>query len=279
MILVTGATGKIGLEVVRLLGEAGAPARALLRNPDKAKGWKGIEVVKGDLDDSASVAAALAGVDTVFLLSNANPKQEKAVIEAAVRASVKKIVKISSMGANADSKVNIARGHAESEAALKQSGVAWTILRPGMFSQNFLNFAHAIKAQGQFTGSVKDGRVAPIDARDIAAVAVKALLEPGHEGKTYVLTGAESITHAEAAEHIGAAIGKPVRYVDVPLEETRAAILGHGLPAWLAEDMVTFQTGIAAGGSNIIAGDVEKVLGRKPLSFADFARDYAAAFQ
>jgi uncharacterized protein YbjT (DUF2867 family) len=279
MILVTGATGKIGVEVVRLLGEAGVPARALLRNPDKAKGWKGIEVVQGDLDDAASVAAALAGVDTVLLLTAANAKQEKAVIDASVRAGVKKMVKISAMGASPESPIALARGHAESEAALQRSGMAWTILRPGMFAQNFLAFAPSIKAAGQFSASVKDGRVAPIDARDIAAVAVKALVEPGHEGKTYALTGAEAITHAEMAEKIGAAIGKPVRYVDVPLEETRAAVTRAGMPAWLVEDMLGFQSAIAAGGAGGVSGDVERILGRKPRSFDDFAHDYAAAFR
>jgi uncharacterized protein YbjT (DUF2867 family) len=279
MILVTGATGKIGSEVVRLLSAAQVPARALVRNPDKAKGWQGIEVVKGDLDDSASVAAALKGVGTVLLITIGNPKQEASVIEASKQAGVKKIVKISSMGASLDSKTTLGRGHAQSEDLLKSSGLSWTILRPGGFAQNFLSFAHSIRATGRFSASVQDGKMASIDARDIAEVAVKALVDTGHEGKTYLLTGGEAITHAEAAEKISAAIGKPVSYVDVPADETRRELLRAGMPEWLVTDLVTIQTGIAAGSSSAISADVEKVTGHKPRSFDEFVRDHADSFR
>jgi (4-alkanoyl-5-oxo-2,5-dihydrofuran-3-yl)methyl phosphate reductase len=278
MILVTGATGKIGSETVRLLAAAGVPTRALVRNPDKAKGWQGIEVVKGDLEDAASVAAALQGVDAVLLLTTANPKQEALVIEASKQAGVKKIVKISSMGASPDAKVSLGRGHAQSEELLKGSGLLWTILRPGAFAQNFLMFARSIRAEGRFSASVREGKIAPIDARDIAAVAVKALVEQGHEGKTYVLTGSQALSYAEAAAVLGAAIGKPVSYVDVPPAETRAQMVRAGLPEWLADDMVTMQAGIA-GSSGVISTDVEKILGRPPRTFAEFARDHADAFR
>ena len=279
MILVTGATGKIGVELVRLLTEAKAEARALLRDPAKAKGWEGIEVVKGDLDDGESIAAALRGVDTLLLLTAANVKQELALIEAARRAGVERTVKISAVHASIEARASLVRGHAESEAALQRSGMAWTLLRPGVFSQNFLSFAPAIKAGGTFSASAKDGKIAPIDARDIAAVAAKALLEPGHEGKTYLLTGPVVLSYAEVAEKISAAIGKPVRYVDVPTAESRAAMLGAGMPKWLADDLVTIQVDTASGLLAAVSGDVEAVLGRSPRGFDDFARDYAEAFR
>jgi uncharacterized protein YbjT (DUF2867 family) len=279
MILVTGATGKIGVEVVRLLGEAGAPARALLRSPEKAKGWQGIEVVEGDLDDAASVVAALRGVTRVLLLTAAgNAAQELRVIEAAKQAGVEHVVKISSMGASAEGLSRLARGHAESEAALKRSGLGWTILRPGFFAQNLLAFVPAIKARGRFSASVREGKIAPIDARDIAAVAVKALLEPGHRGKIYTLTGPVALSYAELAAKLAAAIGRPVAYVDLPPSETREALVHAGMPGWLADDMLALQARIASGDASTVVGDVAAVLGRAPRSFDDFARDHAAVF-
>jgi uncharacterized protein YbjT (DUF2867 family) len=279
MILVTGATGKIGQEVVRLLGDAGAKARALLRDPQKGAAWKGIEVVRGDLDDAASIRAALQGVDTVLLITAANAKQELLVIEEAKRAGVRRIVKVSVADARRESRVALARGHAEVEEVLRRSGMAWTILRPGTFSQDFLRSAPFVKAEGRISASAGEGKVALIDARDIAAVAVKALLEQGHEGKTYHLTGPAAISYAEATAKLSAAIGKPIRYVEVTPAETRAELVRVGIPAAYADDIVVFQAAIAAGRSGEVTGDVEAVLGRPARSFDDFARDYAAAFR
>ena len=280
MILVTGATGRIGGEAVRLLTEAGAKTRALLRHPEKGSAWKGIEVVKGDLDDAASVAAALQGVKQVLLVtSSGNSEQEIRVTNAARAAGVDHVVKISSLGTGANPPTKLAMGHAESEAALQRSGLAWTFVRPGLFAQNFLAFAPLIKAHGRFSASARDGKIAPIDTRDIAAVAVKALLAPGHAGKTYSLTGPVALSYAEIAEKLAAAIGKPVAYVDVPPAETRDNLLRAGLPEWLAGDMLTLQERIASGGLNIVSPDVAAVLGRPARSFDDFANDHAAAFQ
>jgi len=283
MILVTGATGKIGSEVVRLLRARGAAVRALVRNPDKAKGWQGVEIAVGDFDDRESIDAAMKDVRALFLLSNANPKQEGALIEAAQRARVKKVVKVSSLGASPDSPVTLARGHAAVEAQLQASGMAWTLLRPGMFAQNFLGFAPSIRATGSFSGSYGTGRVAPIDVRDIAEVAALALTHEGHEGKTYALTGPAAIDHAEAAASISAALGKPVRYVDQPVEVTRAALTERmgpvGAPAWLIEDLLGMQAFTAQGKGATVTHDFEQVTGHPARTFDDFARDHADAFR
>lgn len=278
MVLVTGATGKIGSVAVHLLAEAGVPVRALVRDPAKAQSWSGIEIAKGDLDDAASVTAALAGVQQVVLVTAANAKQELAFVPLAKAAGAQKIVKISAMGADAQSKLTFARGHAEVETALKSSGLAWTILRPGMFAQNFLQFADTVKREGKIFASVKQGRAAVIDARDIAEVAVKTLA-PEHDGKTYILTGDDAISYDDAARILGAALGKPVAYVDVPPEKTKKALTERGLPAWLADELVLLQETIARTMEPVVTRDVQKLLGRPPRKFADFARDYADAFR
>ncbi|MEO9142420.1 MAG: SDR family oxidoreductase [Polyangiaceae bacterium] len=276
----TGATGKVGSYAVKLLGDANVPTRAFVRDPARLSGTSpGVEVVTGNLDDAASVRDALQGVDAVLLVTNANAKQELDVVAEAKALGVKKIVKISSMGAEASSKLTMARGHAEVEAALKASGMAWTSLRPGMFAQNFLQFAPSIRQQSKFFASVRQGRAAMIDTRDVAEVAVKALLEAAYEGKTYLLTGPTAISYDEAAMLLSAALHKPVTYVDVPIEKTKKAMLERGTPAWLVDELALIQENVAKTMEPVITNDVHKVLGRHARRFEDFARDYAAAFQ
>jgi uncharacterized protein YbjT (DUF2867 family) len=283
VILVTGATGKIGSEVVQRLSAKGVAVRALVRNPDKAKNWKGVEIAKGDFDDISTVDAALKGVDTLFLLTIANPKQESAVLEAGKRAGVKRVVKISALGADTASKLTLARGHGAVEEQLRASGLKWTILRPGMFTQNFLNYADTIRSQGQFFGSYGEGKVAPIDVRDIAEVAVLALLDGKHDGKTYALTGKDLITHADAATKLSAALGKPVKYVNLPLAATRKALEEGpgraGMPAWFIEDLLLMQDNTAQNRSAMTTNEFEQLTGHAPRTFDDFARDYASSFR
>ena len=279
MILVFGATGKIGEEVVRLLSQASFKVRAFVRDPSKLKTTKGVDVMRGDLDNAASIAAALRSVDAVLLLTAPNSKHELDVIEASKKAGVKKIVKISAMGADATSDRRIARAHGETEAALKASGITWTILRPGMFAQNFLMFASSVKESGKMFASVGNGKAATIDARDIAEVAVRALIETKHDEKTYVLTGNELVSYSDIAKKLSSSTRKDVTYVDVPLEQTKKTMLDRGMPEWLATELVGFQAAVAAGRAAGISTDVETVLGRPPRTFDDFARDYAAAFE
>ncbi len=279
MILVTGATGKIGAHATRVLSEAGTPVRALVRDPAKTKDWTGVDIAEGNLDDASSVKAALEGVGSALLITTANSKQEIAFIAAAKEAGVRKIVKISSMGADAHSKITMARGHAEAEAALKESGMKWTILRPGTFAQNFLQYADTIKKEGKVYASVKQGRVATIDVRDIAEVAVKALTSADLEGRTIILTGDDAISYDDAARILGTAIGKTVTYVDLPPEKTKKGMLDRGMPAWLADELVLLQENIARTMEPVVTRDVQKILGRPARKFDDFARDNADFFK
>lgn len=279
MILLTGATGTVGSELVKQLQEAGVPFRALLRSPEKGQGWKGAEVVKGDLSDLASVNAAMKGITTLFLLTMADPATEEAVISAAKAAGVKKVVKISAMGASPDSPITLARGHARAERFLTESGLRFVVLRPGMFAQNFLNQTEGLKKTGRYFGAYGTGRIAPIDARDIAAVALVALTTERLDGKTLALTGPAAIDHAEALAQLSKAVGRELQYVDVPAEGMRATLAGSGMPAWLVDDLLVMQTNIAKGGAGLVSPGVKEATGREPRPFSDFARDWADEFR
>lgn len=282
MILVTGATGKVGSEVVKQLAARGAPVRALVRSPEKARAIAapGVEIARGDLGDPGSLGAAMEGVEALFLLTPPDPRQvewQHNAIEAAKRAGVRHVVKLSAIGASEHAPVQLGRWHWQTEEELKASGLGWTILQPGFFMQNFLGFAPTIQGQGAFYSNV-NGRVALVDARDIAAVAVAALTEDGHEGQTYVITGGEAISYPEAAEKLSAALGRGVNYVEIPDEAMRSALLQAGLPDWFADDLLALNAILNAGHAATPTDVVATVAKKEPIRFDQFARDHAAAF-
>lgn len=282
MILVTGATGKVGSEVARQLHARGVPVRALVRSPEKARELlpEGVELARGDLGDPASLDEAMRGVERLFLLSAPDPRQvewERNAVEAARRAGVRHVVKLSVVGASEDSPVQLARWHRESEKEIAASGLAWTFVQPTFFAQNFLNFAESVRGEGVIHAAIH-GRASYVDVRDIAAVAVAALTEPGHEGKTYVVTGPEALSYEDAAERISAAVGKPVRYVEVPAEAVRGGMVAAGMPEWYADDLAALSEVINQGWAEGVSDAVATVAGREPIRFERFARDHAAAF-
>src|SRR5437868_2919098 len=220
MILVTGATGTIGSEVVRQLSAAGQKVRALVRDTAKAEKIKGanVELAKGDLTQPETVRAALQGADKLFLLFTGVdlvPVEGK-VVEEAKKAGVKHIVYLSVVGADMEPGIALGRGHRATEKAIEASGIPYTFLRPSGFMSNMFNNLQSIKAQGKFYGPYGDGKMGVIHPADIAAVAVKALTTAGHEGKAYVLTGSEAINNGEQAKILSQAVGKPIEYVAVP---------------------------------------------------------------
>lgn len=280
MILIIGGTGKVGGSVVEQLSAAGIKARVLARDPSKVK-LPNIEAVKGDNNDIASLTAALQGVDKLFLLTPSLPgsvETNSGIIDAAKKAGVKHVVKLSVSGADANSPISIAKWHGASEDHLKASGLKWTLLRPGSFTQNFLNSAATIKKDGAFYNCTKDGKGTWIDARDIAAVAVKALTESGHEGQTYNLTGQEPMSNAEAAARIGKYLGKPVKYVDLPPEQFKQGMISAGLPEWLATDFAAWSGFTAQGYTGTPDPTLTKLLS-KVRNFDDFLATYGAAFK
>lgn len=283
MILITSAPGNNANAVIRELTDAGVRVRALVRNPNSVADIKGplVEVAVGDFLDPASLDAALRDVEKAFLIPPSDPRAVEMhvnFIRSAKRAGTRHIVKLSVAGADVNSPVRVARRHAEGEKELEASGIPFTHLRPNAFMQNFLALAPTIVSQGQFYQPAADGKVSHIDVRDIAAVAAKALTENGHEGKAYVLTGPEALSYAEAASKLSTAIGKPVKYVNVTPEDFKKSLLGWGIPEWMADGLNELYAAIRAGYCAFVTNTVEEVAKRKPISFDDFAHDFAEAF-
>jgi uncharacterized protein YbjT (DUF2867 family) len=283
MILITGATGNNGKEIVRLLAEAGIPARALVRDKAKAAdlNWPGIEKVEGDLTQPETLRPALRGIEKAFLLTPYAPDQvgmQTGFISAAKRAGVQHIVKFSGMSADANSSVGIFRQHGEIERNLEASGMAYTHLRPTSFMQNFLSSAATI-ARGALYAPMAQARANFVDVRDIAAVAFKALTEPGHEGKAYDITGPEALTPVEIAERLGKAIGRPVAYIAVTPEQYKSSLMQMGVPEWMADGLNELYAAYRDGAADCVTDTVSRVGGKTPMTFQQFAEDHARLFQ
>jgi uncharacterized protein YbjT (DUF2867 family) len=283
MILVTGATGQIGSELVRLLADQGAPARALVHSPDKAAQLQrlGLETALGDYEQPDTLDVAMKGCDHLFLLAPPTPRQpqqEQNVIDAARRAGVEYVVKQSVPWASPDAPLVFCRWHGQIEEDLAQSGLAYTLLRPSSFMQNFLMSAQQVANQGVLYGMLGEGRVAFIDARDIAAVAAELLTNPGHQGASYTLTGPEALSAVEVAERLAAATGRQVRSVDLGPDGYRQALAGAGMPGWLVDGVVEGNTMLAAGHGATVTDEVARLTGRPPRTFAQFAADHRVAF-
>lgn len=279
MILVTGATGTIGGEVARQLIAAGHKPRLLVRNPEKAKSFEGkAELFKGDLDDAASVTRALQGIDKLFLLTSGLDGQrlESQAIDLAKAAGVKHVVKLSVMGAEYEG-ISFAKWHRAGEKKLEASGLKWTFLRPGNFMTNALWWGESIKKDNAIYQPVGDGKSAVIDPADIGAVAVKALTTPGHEGKTYVLSGPVALSTQEQADIIGKALGRAIKHVDVPPAAAKDGMLKSGMPAGYVDALLELYAVMKAGQTSTVTNTVEEVLGRKPTSFAQFLEKHRGA--
>lgn len=242
MILVTGATGLSGSAAIRVCAERGIPVRALVRDPAKVPALgipATVELAEGDMLKPATLEGALDGVERVLLISSPDPQlveTQCTFIDAAKRAGVRHIVKLSGMGCGSGSAFRFARMHAEVERYLEGSGVAWTHLRPSTFMQTHLrDLIPTILSEGTVYLPMADARLAPVDVEDIARVAVALLEHSGHEGKRYEMTGPEALTTADIAERISTAIDRPVRYVDTPPDAYRDALRAAGVPAYFID--------------------------------------------
>lgn len=283
MILVTGATGNNGVEIVKRLAAQNVQVRAMVRSRARASAIAvpNVEVVEGDFDRPETLLGALAGVERAFLLTNSSERaqsQQITFIDAARQSGVKQVVKLSQFAADSNSPVRFLRYHAAVEAALRSSGIAYTILRPNLFMQGLLNFRSTIATQSTFYAAVGDAMVSVVDVRDIADVAVAALTKSGHEGKSYDLTGPQALTHAEMAEYLSAAIGRRITFVDIPPEAMRETLLNIGFPVWQADGLLEDYQHYRRGEATAIASGVQDASGRNPRRFEEFARDYATMF-
>lgn len=282
--LVMGATGTVGSEVVRQLASRGARVRAFARSQEKAEALLGpsVEVAVGDLTRPESVAAAMDGVERLFLLAPSDPRQaewEAMVVETARRAGVGYAVKLSALNSAPDSPVDDLRWHWQGERALEESGLRHTVLRCNFFAQFFLIFAQSIRSESAFRAPVSAGRVSPVDARDIAASAAALLAADAPSADPlYELTGPAALGYPDVARRLSAAAGRTIGYVTVTPEESWRELLAAGHPEFEARILLQLFEQIELGRFGRVTSSVEALTGRAPMPFDRFARDYREAF-
>jgi (4-alkanoyl-5-oxo-2,5-dihydrofuran-3-yl)methyl phosphate reductase len=279
MILVTGATGNVGKELVPKLLERGERVRVLTRDARKVAHLRGrVDCAVGDLDKPATLEPAFKGIDRLYLVTMANSThQDATAVTLAKKAGVRHMVKLSTLEA-LEHKLQVGKWHYAKEQVIRDSGLAWTFLRPGMFMSNALQWADAVKASGKVYFPGGRGKVAPIAPRDVATVAALALTERGHEGKAYELTGAELLTLEEMTAILSHVLGKPLQYVDVPLLAARVFLsrqLGWKMGSALAELAGALKVGKGA----VMTDTFEHLTGCSPRSFESWCREHVAAFK
>ena len=288
-ILVTGASGNIGSEIVnQLLGVAPAVSiKAAVhsrQNVKKVKDGDRVKVIPIDYNESDTLRQALKDVDKLFLLTpdvpNAAHLASNAVTEAK-KAGIRHIVKQSVMGADLEADVGTMRLHRQVEDIIEQSGIPFTFLRPYEFMQNFINFhSPSIKGNNAFYIPLEDAKVSLVDVRDIAAVAVKSLTDEDlHKNKTHLITGPEALSYHQVAEILSNRIGRKINYVNISDEEARAAMKEIDMSDWLINTVSELSDYFRKGKASEISSAVEEVTGNKPISFSQFANDYVDAFR
>jgi uncharacterized protein YbjT (DUF2867 family) len=285
MILVTGATGLTGGALVRRLSATGVPVRALARSPSRAEGLAAlpqVEVVEADMAHPATLGEALRDVDRAMLISSADPTMlevQSNFIDAAAKAGVEHVVKLSGIMPELDSPFRFARMHGEIEQRLQASGMAFTHLRAGEFMHAYFRQVPSIVARGQLLLPMEDARIASIDIGDIAEVAATVLTGSGHEGSIYPLTGPEALSMADVAEKLSAATGRRIEYVNVAPEEATRARLVAGVPPFAAEALAELFAERRKGKEAQVSPVVQTLLGRRATSFDEFAVRHAATFR
>ena len=283
-ILVTGATGLVGGEVVRSLLREGAKVRAGVRDAQKKESAAlrelGAEVVELDFARAETFAPALHGVSKVFYLivpSPADATFEPVFIAAMKEAGVQHVVKLSVWKAGEEAYL-FARMHRQSEQRLEESGIAWTFLRPSGFMQNLLQLSGTIRSANSFFLPMGQAAVGHIDARDIADVAAKVLLGNEHHGKSYDLSGPEALTYDQVASSLTEVTGRPIHYVPTTAEQWRGTMQGYGVPGPVVEGLLDLYGYYVSGGSNSVSPAVSDILGRPARSLADYVKQNAGAF-
>ena len=280
-ILVTGATGTIGREVIKHLTKKNAAVRAGIRDAAKARTQFGesVELTTFDFEDAGSYSNALRDAEKLFILPPLIPNQVEvttALVDAAKSAGVGHIVKLSAVGADPGARSIIGKWHGQTDEHIRKSGIGFTVLRPNSFMQNFVNYFPP--RDGVIYLPWGDGKASFVDARDIGAVAAETLTQVGHEGITYDLTGPEALGIADIARILSSVAGREIRYVDVPEAAARDAMLQAQIPEWQVDALLELHAINKQGLWADVTSDVEKVTGRPATHFAHFARDHASSF-
>lgn len=281
-ILVTGATGTIGRDVTKELVKKGAVVRAGVRNLDKAKKIfdSKITLTPFDFENPQSFSNALEDVTKVFVLPPLKPNQVEATnsfVDAARNAGVEHIVKLSAIGADAEPAFTFGSWHSAEDQHICDSGVAFTILRPNSFMQNFINYF--TPRDGLLYLPWGNGKASFVDTRDIARIAAEVLTTEAHEGKTYTLTGPAALGIADVAQILSESANREIGYVDIPESAAREAMLQPGLPRWQVDGLMELHAINKQSCWSTITKDIEDVTGRSATAFAQFARDHADHFR
>jgi uncharacterized protein YbjT (DUF2867 family) len=285
MILVTGASGKTGAELVQRLSGRGVSVRGLVHNIAKAdilSNLPNVEIFEGDMLIPRTLEAALQGVDRAMLISSTGPAMfevQVSFIDAASAAGVKHIVKLSGIMPELDSPFRYARMHGEIERHLERSGVAFTHLRAGEFFPSYFRQVRSIMAKGELILPMEDARIASIDIGDIAEVAATVLTSAGHEGKIYPITGPEALSMAEVAEKLSKVAGKPIRYINVSPEDARKANLSAGMTPYMADGLFELFAERRKGKEAQVSTVIPDVFGWHPTRFDEFAARNGAIFR
>jgi uncharacterized protein YbjT (DUF2867 family) len=283
-ILITGATGSVGSQLVNLLTANRIPFRALCRSSAKSIHLSEndyAEVIYGDLCDDATVERALIGVEKAFLLTDSSENAEALqsnFVRIAAKMGVKRLIKLSQYAADTNSSVRFLRYHAAVEQKIIDSGMQYTFLRPNLFMQGLLGFAALIAEKGMFFASIGDTPVSCIDVRDIAAVAFHALVYEGYENKILNLTGPEALSHQQMAAIISEVSRSAVKFTEVSPEDMLAGLLAVGFQQWQAEGLIEDYAHYNKGEAMEIYGTVMEITGEPARDFKSFANDYSNFF-
>lgn len=284
MILITGAGGTVGSALVDAMRAGGHDFRAGYYSAEKLEraAQSGIDAARIDFSEPATLMPALDGIETVFLLGSGvggQIERETNVVRAARTAGARRIVKLSAWGASRE-QYAIAGMHRGIERVIEGSGLAWTFLRPNTFMQNFCNYmAGTIKTQGRIYQTAADARISFIDARDIAAAAVVVLTTAGHDHSAYELSGPTSLSYHQTARILSDVLERQIEYVALPDDVARTGMLDSGMPDFYADAMIDLGRAYRDGVGSPVTRDLERITGRSPIAFEQFARDHADRFR
>ncbi len=283
-VLVTGATGTVGREVVPRLAVAGVKVRAGARHPEMlALPEDYVDTIVMDLRNPADLDRALEEVEKILYVSPLDETMAEhaaLMVERAQAHGVRHLVRLSALGVDYPREITLGKVHGEVERIIRGSGIEWTFLRPNSFMQNFITYwGESIRKRNAFFIPQRQGRVSMIDARDIADVAVATLTKDGHTGKVYELTGPEALSNHDVAKTLSAVLGREISYMDIPIEEARNTLAGQGMSEWEIKIILELFEMSAADEAAEVTGTVEQLTGSAPIRFEAFVQDFSHAFK
>lgn len=281
--LVLGASGLTGTEVVRILSDAGLPVRVTFREQWELTKLRefGAETVAADFNDPESIKNAMTGVNRVLMIAPTAPQALEwnlSAMTCAKEAGVRHFIRLSGVGAHEGVTARIAKAHYDADEALKASGLAWTIIRPGPYYQNLFWSVITIVRHSVFSLPLENAQVAHVDVHDVARVCAHTLIDEGHEGKIYTVTGPAAMTMFQMARKISRAIGKEVRYQPAPAGAARQVFRDVGLPDWDSTAIGEMFTEYASGKYAGVTPDFKQITGQEPISFDQFCADNKRVF-